>query len=39
MKKVSDFNQELYDEMCEDNGCQYDPELKQEITSYYLFSE
>lgn len=39
MKKVSDFNQELYDEMLEDNGCQYDPELCGEIANYYLFSE
>ena len=39
MKKVSDYNEELYAEMLEDEGCQYDPELQSEITEYYLYSE
>ena len=39
MKKVSDYNEELYAEMLEDNGCQYDPELREEITEYYLYNE
>lgn len=39
MKKVSDFNQELYDEMIQDDGVQYDSELRGEIANYYLFSE
>ena len=39
MKKASDFNEELYAEMLEDKGCQYDPELRNEIKDYYLYSE
>lgn len=35
----SKFNEELYAEMLEDDGCQYDPELKQEISEYYLQCE
>lgn len=36
MAKISDFNEELYAEMCNDEGCQYDPELYSEIANYYL---
>lgn len=35
----SKFNQELYAEMCEDKGIQYDPELRDEIANYYLYSD
>jgi hypothetical protein len=39
MKKVSDFDEDLYNEMLEDDGVQYDPELREEIKDYYLYSE
>ena len=39
MKKISDYNEELYKEMLEDHGIQYDPELRSEVTEYYLYSE
>jgi hypothetical protein len=32
----SEFNPELYQEMCEDQGRQYDDELYDEIAEYYL---
>ncbi len=35
-KKISDFNEELYAEMLDDDGCQYDNELYNEIAEYYL---
>lgn len=35
-KNNSKFNQELYQEMLEDDGVQYDPELRNEISEYYL---
>lgn len=36
LKSNSEFNPELYQEMCEDTGCQYDAELYDEIKEYYL---
>lgn len=39
MKKPSDYNEELYAEMQKDEGRQYDPELREEIKDYYLYSE
>lgn len=32
----SDFNPELYQEMCLDNGCQYDNEIKDEMFDSYM---
>ena len=36
--KEAAFDQDLYEELMEDKGCQYDPELYGEIAEYYLQS-
>lgn len=36
--KEANFDQDLYQELVEDEGCQYDPELYNEIAEYYLQS-
>lgn len=34
--KNSEFNPELYQEMLEDNGCQYQDDIQQEMSDNYL---
>ena len=36
MKRQSDYNEELYAEMLEDEGIKYDPELYMETAEYYF---
>lgn len=36
MKRQSDYNDELYAEMLEDDGIQYDSELYMETAEYYF---